>query len=242
MNVLVTCAHPDDETISMGGTLKKLSKNHEITVLFMNDGITGRRQPGFYNKPDYEIFPDDLNTMKKEIVLRQENARKACSILGIKNVIFLDFPNVEMDTIPLLKIIKQLEKKILDLKTQIIFTHHYNDTNIDHRITYEAIMTAARPFPSSIVSSIFSFESVPDSYWRRPNKFNPNMFVDITDEIETKVSALNSYNGEIRKPPHPRNEEMVRAVAKRWGCLSGYHYAEAFEIVLHRTKNPLEII
>ncbi len=242
MNILVVCAHPDDETISMGGTLKKISKNNKITVLFMNDGVTGRRQPGFYSKADYEISSVHLDAIKKDIMLRQEHARKSCSILGINDIIFLNFPNVEMDTIPLLKIIKQIEKTILDLKTQIIFTHHYNDLNVDHRITFEAVITAARPFPDSTVSSIFSFESIPDSSWRRPNKFNPNMFVDITDEIDTKISALNSYKYEIRKSPHPRNEEMTRAVAKKWGGLSGYNFAEAFEIVLHRTKNPLEII
>ena len=55
MNILVVCAHPDDETIGMGGTLKKLSKDHNVTVLFVSEGITARRKSGFVNNPVYDI-------------------------------------------------------------------------------------------------------------------------------------------------------------------------------------------
>jgi len=242
MNILVVAAHPDDETIGMGGTLKKISKLHQVTIVFMNDGVLGRRQSGFKNKTDYEISQDEKNAIIKDIELRRKQAIQACKILGINDVRFLNFPNVEMDTVPLLKIIKSIEKIISELQSSIIFTHHYNDISIDHKLTYEATITAARPLPHSTVSSIFSFELLGDTYWRKPSKFNPNMFVDITNEIDLKMQALNVYEKEIRPPPHIRNEETIRAIAKRWGGISGFYYAEPFEIILHRTNKPFEII
>ena len=44
MKVLVIVAHPDDEVLGMGGTLRKLSvKNHDIKVVFLATGIAARR-------------------------------------------------------------------------------------------------------------------------------------------------------------------------------------------------------
>ena len=39
MNILVLSSHPDDETIGMGGTINKLSKQgHKISLCVVTDG------------------------------------------------------------------------------------------------------------------------------------------------------------------------------------------------------------
>jgi len=238
MNILIVCAHPDDETIGMGGTLKKFSKKHKIKVLFISEGIFARRKSGYVNTPQYDITHLEMENMKKEIKVRKKHAKNALKLLGVTDIKFLDLPNQELDQIPLLKIIKEIEKEINLTQCSVIFTHHYNDLNLDHRVAYEATITAARPVPSSHVSSIISFEIPAATDWRKPYKFNPNFYVDITSEIKTKIKALKAYQYEIRKPPHPRSKEMTEAVAKRWGSLSGYYAAEAFEIILARTDDP----
>ena len=71
--ILVLCAHPDDETLGLGGTLSLKSKNgNQIFVLFFTDGESSR------------------NKTTKDIILRQKQARNACKILGIKKVKFLN--------------------------------------------------------------------------------------------------------------------------------------------------------
>ena len=241
MNILVVCAHPDDETIGMGGTLKKLAKFHKIKVIFLSEGVTARRKSGYVSTPQYDISHEEMKKMQKEVKVRKTHAKNALKLLGINKMRFLDLPNQELDQIPLLKIIKEIEKEIDETKCEAIFTHHHNDLNLDHRVAYEATLTAARPIPGSKVSSIISFEIPASTDWRKPYQFNPNFYVDVSNELKTKIKALAAYNYEIRKPPHPRSKEMTEAIAKRWGSLSGYNAAEAFEIVMARTNNLSKI-
>ena len=241
MKILVVSAHPDDEIIGMGGTLKKLAKHHDVSVLFLADGITARKKSGHVNALNYDVSEKENQGMKKEIEIRKSHAKMALGLVGVKKMKFLDLPDNELDTIPFLKIVKEVETAITEFKPKILFTHHYNDLNIDHRIAYEASITASRPIFNNPVSTIISFEAVSSTDWKFPYKFNPNLFVDITKELKSKLESLSAYKNEIRKFPHPRSNETMTSIARRWGSLSGYDAAEAFEIVRSRISDINEL-
>lgn len=230
-------AHPDDEVIGMGGTIKKLANKHKIEVLFLADGITARKAGGHINSTDYEISNKILNKMKNEIEIRKKHATEALKILGVTKTKFLDLPDNELDTVPFLKIVKEIEKAIDSSKCSVIFTHHHNDLNIDHRIAYEATITASRPIFDSKVKSIISFEAISSTDWRKPYKFNPNLFIDISKELTIKMKSIRKYKNEIREFPHPRSIKALEANSIRWGSLSGVKAAEAFEIISSRMSN-----
>ena len=236
MKILVVSAHPDDEIIGMGGTLKKLSKNNDIDVLFLADGITARKQSGHTNLVEYETTSIQDKKMKNEIEIRKKHAKNALGKVGVKKCKFLDLPDNELDTVPFLKIVKSVEKEILLFKPNCIFTHHYNDLNIDHRLAYEATITAVRPIFNSKITSKISFESISSTDWKKPYKFNPNLYVDISKELSFKLKAMQSYSNEIREFPHPRSSKAIEANAIRWGSLSGFSAAESFEIIMKRSK------
>lgn len=237
MKILVVSAHPDDEIIGMGGTLKKLSKIHDINVLFLADGITARKQSGYANAAHYETTSTQDKAMKKEIETRKIHAKNALSKVGVKKCKFLDLPDNELDVVPFLKIVKHIENEIKKFKPSVIFTHHYNDLNIDHRIAFEATITASRPIFDSKISSIISFEAVSSTDWKFPYKFNPTLFVDISSQLNSKIRAISEYKNELRSFPHPRSVKTITNIAERWGSLSGFNAAEAFEIVRSRIKN-----
>lgn len=231
MNVLVIVAHPDDEILGAGGTILKHSQNGDnVKIIYLATGITSRRKPGHRNVSSYESQTEDIEHMKKEIEDLRKDARKACSLLKVKNIKFYEFPDNEMDSIPLLKVVKTIETEIEIHKPTRIYTHHYGDLNVDHGIVYEATLTACRPV-NNTVKDLICFEVPSSTEWNYPNTFNPNYFVNIKAQLEGKIKAMEAYKNEIRKFPHPRSSENLRIVAKRWGSVSGNDASEAFEIV-----------
>ena len=231
MKILVIVAHPDDEVLGMGGTIKKHTKNGDsVVVAYLTTGINARRSIDYTNSSSYNFSEHYLQKNKKQILELKNDAKKSSKILGVKNTLFFDFPDNEMDTIPLLKIVKTIEKIILKEKPDIVYTSHYKDLNIDHRITCNATLTACRP-NSIFIKEILCFEIFSSTEWTFSYDFKPNYFVNIEKELSSKINAMKKYKNELKKFPHPRSLENIENSAKRWGSISGFNAAEAFQII-----------
>ena len=83
------------------------------------------------------------------------NFEKVIKTYNIKNYEILNFPDNQFDTIPLLKLIKVIENFLKKNKSNEVFTHYYDELNIDHKITSKAVITACRPKPNSIINKLF---------------------------------------------------------------------------------------
>ena len=172
--------------------------------------------------------------MQKELRHLKLEAEQSAKILGIKELLFKDFPDNRFDTVPLLTIVKAVEEVKEQIEPNVIYTHHQGDLNIDHQITFQAVLTACRPKKDETVREIYSFEVPSSTEWSSPvalNYFMPNVFIDITETLEKKVEALRAYQGELREYPHPRSPEAIRAIAHRWGSTVGVEAAEAFQLI-----------
>lgn len=212
--VVVVAAHSDDEALGCGGTIARhAAEGDTVHAVFMADGISSR--PG---------------SSCKELNDRLESAQRAHEILGIQRVKHLGLADNRMDSIPLLDVVKALEQALLALEPEIIYTHHYGDLNVDHRITHEAVMTACRPIPKTMVREIYSFEVLSSTEWATPqrNPFSPNTYVDISAFLGTKLDALRAYDAEMRDQPHSRSMDHIKHLAHHRGHSMGTHAAEAF--------------
>ena len=139
-----------------------------------------------------------------------------------------------MDSIDLLDVVKEVEKKNEELKPDVVVTHHGGDLNIDHRIIHQAVITACRPQPGQTVKRILSFEVPSSTEWQSPssgNPFVPNWFEDISDTLELKIKALEAYESEMRKWPHARSIKALEHLARWRGASVGAEAAEAFMLV-----------
>ena len=156
-------------------------------------------------------------------------------MLGIRQVFFEDFPDNRFDSVALLDIVKAVERRVRELAPQIVYTHHAGDLNVDHQRTYQAVLTATRPMEGQPVKEIYAFETVSSTEWNfayGDAQFSPNVFVKLTNgQFIKKREAMEAYQTELCRYPHPRSLEMLEAVARRWGGVSGGYYVEAFEAV-----------
>jgi len=231
MKALVFVAHPDDEVLGMGGTILKHSQKGDIVkIVYLATGITSRRSTNFQNNESYDQDENKIKAMQKEIKELRKDAKRSCNILKVKNFEFYDFPDNEMDSIPLLKIIKVIEKEIKEINPDRVYTHHFHDLNIDHRTVFNAVLTATRPIGTN-VKEVISFEIPSSTEWNYPTQFNPNYFIDIKSQLSSKIKAMKAYKNEMGDFPHPRSVENLKNVSERWGSVSGKKAAEAFEII-----------
>jgi LmbE family N-acetylglucosaminyl deacetylase len=222
MNVLAVVSHPDDEVLGVGGTLARHAADGDnVTVCILANGVGARH--------------DDIDEhARKQIQRRRERARKACDYLGVDSVTFHSFPDNKFDSVPLLKIVKIAEQTIENVDPSVVYTHHYGDLNIDHKLTSHAVTTATRPLRDSGVEQVLAFETLSATEWSVPspeNAFQPQSFVNIDDQLEKKIDALRVYKDELREPPHPRNAKTVRQNAEVWGAKAGVPAAEPFELL-----------
>jgi N-acetylglucosamine malate deacetylase 1 len=223
--ILLVVAHPDDELLGVGATMHKLINVHKckVKVVILGEGITSRS--------------DARNTKlwEKELANHRKNIYNAAKIIGFHEVKIYDFADNRFDTVALLDLVKVIEKEKTDFKPEIIFTHHGGDTNIDHRCTFEAVITASRPMEHEVVKTIIAFETPSSTEWQAanyPNYFKPNLFIEVSEKnVKAKIKGMECYQYEKRKYPHPRSPKALEIQCQRNGIIVGKNYAEAFMLI-----------
>lgn len=219
--ILVVAAHPDDEILGCGGTIARLSTDYAVYITILAEGVSSRYERRELTKPE-------------ELAKLHETTRRVAAQLGARELFLLGLPDNRFDELALLDVTKKVENLIAQLQPNVILTHHPGDLNIDHAITFRAVLTATRPLPRCPVREVYAFEVPSSTEWafqRFEPAFRPNVFMDITSTIEVKIKSMQEYESEIRPFPHPRSAEAIRSIAQRWGSVVGLEYAEAFELI-----------
>src|SRR3990167_9436007 len=205
--ILIVAAHPDDEVIGAGGTiLKHAQSGDQVSILLLGDGVTSR------------------GASAADIKNRASQAMRAAERLSVKKVFLEALPDNKFDSVPLLEIVKMVERVIFKIKPKIIYTHFGDDLNIDHRLTFQAVITACRPLPKFFVKKILAFETLSSTEWQAKKKkslFCPTYYNDIGYFISKKIKATEVYRKELRNYPHPRSKQGIKILAQYRGLEAG---------------------
>jgi len=219
VNVLVVVAHPDDEVLGCGATGAALAASgHLVRACFLAAGAEARG-----GRPETAELSADTARAQAE--------------LGFGAPILGNFPNIRLNTVPHIELVRFIENAILESGAQVIFTHHPADLNDDHVQTVRACMAAARLFQRRTdvkpLRRLYLMEILSSTDWAFPSgseTFRADTFFEAGDVwLARKLAALRAYRGVMRPFPHPRSEEVLRALAAYRGGQSGLRSAEAFQ-------------
>lgn len=209
IKILVVGAHFDDAELGVGGAMAKwVSEGREVYKLTLTDNVTK--------------FPhNNANIMHQE---SQVESSKACSILGVKEVL-----NISTGVCTELNYNKnqmqEIEAFILENNIDTVVTHYLHDVQQDHVQASIISHVAAR-----YCNNILMYQS---NKYILPQAFYPRIFVDITKTIELKIKALKCYSKE-----HDRYGKLFSMTIES-NKINGYTaikgkevmYAEAFDLI-----------
>jgi LmbE family N-acetylglucosaminyl deacetylase len=221
-HVLTFFAHPDDETLAAGATIKRLTREGcRVSVAIPCTGIHSRR-----NSKSKKERLDALEELREDCV-------RALDLLGVRkqDIYIGEFSDNEIDKHTLLELVHWLEAVLEKVQPEAIFTHHRYCTNIDHRYCHEAAVVATRPSINSHIH-LYCGEVPSSTGYLKPVQWEPNCYVAVSvNDVEAKIASMQSYKGEARPDPHPRSPEVLKALAKVRGSEGGAFFAEAFMIM-----------
>ncbi len=224
MSYLIVVAHPDDEVLGAGATMHKLSQaGREVGVCV----LSGQAEARAGRPADSELAADMGSCL---------------GLLGVSRTYAGGFPNIMLNTVPHLELVRFIEAAMEDSRAEVVITHHPADLNNDHLHTSLACQEAARLFqrrPSRTPLRELLYMEVPSATEWSLNAgmagFRPDTFVEVGAEgVERKLEALARYRGVMRGYPHPRSREGIFGLAAYRGMQSGCLYAEAFQTALRR--------
>lgn len=209
MRILVLAPHNDDEVLGLGGTIKRASNNGDsVYVCEVTSGL--------------------------HYTLLQEEARKAHTVLGVKEAFFLNVPVGHLKTMNQMELNAKISDVINKVRPEIVYMPFLGDMHFDHRELTESAMVALRPVGDYSVREIYMYETLSETGWNIPSSeraFIPNVWVDITETINDKINAMKCYESQLLGYPHPRSEEGILSLAKYRGATVGVPYAESFMLV-----------
>ena len=225
---LVVSPHPDDAEFGCSGTAALLVREgKEVYYVIATSGNKGGR--------DTDMTSDYLTTA------RQDEQRRAAAVLGVSEVIFLDFGDGELEDNHAFR--RELVYHIRRLKPDIVFTTDPFRTSFyihrDHRMAGIVTLDAAFPYardrlhyPEHIEQGLDG-HNVDEVYlW---GSESPDTFIDISDVVDLKVKALLEHKSQMQDWVKEAGGEeafgeRIKAMSQRWMRRHNlpYEHAEGF--------------
>lgn len=190
-------AHPDDQEFSVGGTIAKWAKaGCEIISVVITSGDSGSNDPAKDGSHKQELAE-----------LREQEQLAANDILGVRETVFLRYPDGELE--PTIALRKDLTRLIRQYKPDTVLARNpeawfYGDEYVnhpDHRAAAQASCEAVFPSAGSrlmftdLLAAGYEPHDVKRLYVHGTEK--ANTWVGITETMDLKIKALQQHLSQI---------------------------------------------
>ncbi|TET40481.1 MAG: PIG-L family deacetylase [Dehalococcoidia bacterium] len=219
IRVMVVTPHPDDAEIGAGGTIASwVGEGREVVYVVCTNGDKGSSDP--------EMTPERLAQ------IRQREQREAAKTLGVKEVIFLGYPDGALEDTSSFR--GELVRLIREYRPDVVMTTDpyrrylwHRDHRITGTVTLDAIFPYARDrlsYPEHIAEGL-SPHRVKEIYlW---GSEEPDTFIDISETLSLKLAALDCHASQVAQ--HAENlKRWIEGRASKIGQGQGLPLAEAF--------------
>jgi LmbE family N-acetylglucosaminyl deacetylase len=181
-----------------------------------------------------EKASSDPNMMPEELaVIRKQEQLNAAKLLGVGEVIFLHYPDLNLSYTPEFR--KDILRLILEYRPEIVATcdpYQRYLSNPDHRITGQVVMDAVWPCalaPNTyrdLLRQGYELHKVKEVLlWQTEE---PNYYCNITDTFNTKLAALSCHKSQVGDPPETEFVELVTGLSTKAALGQKYKLGEAF--------------
>jgi LmbE family N-acetylglucosaminyl deacetylase len=220
---MVIMAHPDDAEWTCSATVAKwCAEGWEVVYVLCTDGSKGSDDP--------EMTSEQL------VKIREEEQREAGRVLGLKDVVFLGYPDSHLE--PTMELRKDLAREIRRHRPDVVITEnpvrgvndHVYAGHPDHLAAGEATLSAVFPtardrltFPELLEEGLEPHKV--KEIWIAGGGEGSDMFVDVADHMATAIKALKAHRSQVSEKAADKYFPQGRAeTAKK----VGWEYAEAF--------------
>ena len=220
-------AHPDDIEFVVAGTAAKWARAGAVVeYVLVTSGDAGSHVPGI--------------TREQVARIREGEQRAAAKMAGVDEVVFLGYHDGEVE--PTLALRRDLVREIRRFKPDTVIC--YDPTRLligdgyinhpDHRAVGQAALDAIAP--TAAMPLVFpelreeGFEPHQVKQVLVASGPEPNIWIDITETIDTKIEALRQHASQFPDGWDP--DEMVRGWAAESGEEAGIPYAEVYRRVI----------
>jgi len=218
--IMVITPHPDDAEFGVSGTVARwVSEGKDVIYVVCTNGDKGTSDPN--------IKPNELAR------IREQEQRAAAKLLGVRDVIFLGYPDQTLEDTPEFR--KEIVRLIRIYRPETVVTADPYRRYIwhrDHRITGQVVLDAVFPYSRD-------FLAYPDLLEEdlQPHKVSevllwasedPNYRSDITDTFDIKIAALRCHKSQIEDNLPPDWEDRLRQWFRSLAEGEDFELAEAF--------------
>lgn len=234
--VLVVVAHPDDAEFGCGATIAAWAREGwEVTLVICTDGGSGG--------PDdaTAVGPEERRQISRT---RKDEQRAAAEVLGIKDVVFLDFPDGQL--LPSLElrraIVRQIRRtrayRVICQSPDRVWTPNYSIGRFhpDHLAAAEATIAAVYPaaqngwdFPDLLAEGLAP-SRVRELYVMGAPHLN--FAVDITETFEIKLAALRCHASQLGE-----DQSELAGRLREWAVERGEAFGMPMAETFHRVEN-----
>ena len=225
-------AHPDDAEFGMAGTVAKWVKaGVEFVYCMVTNGASGSQDP------------DMTRARLRDVRLAEQ--REAARILGVKDVVFLDFEDGYLE--PTIDVRRAVARQIRIHRPDAIFTmdptRRYGGGYVnhpDHIAAAEVVLRSINPDASTrqMLPELWQEERLephkPKALFLMAFDDEDTTIIDVSAVVDVKIEALLAHRSQIE----PEMVEFVKGWMREAGKKKGYRYAEAFKILRLDERPP----